>query len=440
MKRFACVLMLLAVVFTAGSALALNLNDHVTLAPNEKGDLLFIPLYVALDGGWETKINVINTSFVYPVVAKVVIRSMVYSRELLDFFIYLSPTDVWTGTLRQGANGPEMFSTDDSVLSTATTFASPASPFEQILDPFGDLCSDDTANFGYVEIFEAWSTLDGPATAHTTIPVDKAEIKSAFEAATTFSLVLNSLTANFELINSLAGFTAAQDATILKDYNVTARLTLGAETFIGQLANNDMCEVEAALSRNNLAMYYYNSPAKLALHAITFPTKLTQNANCGACEDVLSEFFFDNYLASSCWGADYGQTFFDLSEHSLIGENPIVSPPPVIPQNQFLGELNFTGVFIDNELFLEGWSNYKFIKANPVTEDPVSTTCAPLTTADTITFTGAPVIGTTLFLGVDGLSLMGSASDLGAVTYAVGAGAAAPVTYYQLKEGGDPVL
>jgi hypothetical protein len=432
MKRFACVLMLLAVVFTAGSAMALNLTDHVTLAPNEKGDLLFIPLYVALDGGWETKINVINTSFVYPVVAKVVIRSMVYSRELLDFFIYLSPTDVWTGTLQVGPNGPEIYSTDDSVLATATTFASPETPFEQVLDPFGDICSDDTTNFGYVEIFEAWSTLDGPATAHTTIPVSKPEIKTAFEAATTFGEVLNSLTANFEITNTVGAFTASQDATILKDYNVNQRLTLGTETFLGQFANNNICEVEAALSRNNLAMYYYNSADKLALHAITFPTKLTQNANCGACENVLGEFFLDNYTSSSCWGVDYGQTFFDLSEHSLIGENPIVSPPPVIPQNQFLGELNFTGVFIDNDLFAEGWSNYKFIKSTSVTEDPVDTSCSPLTEADTITFTGAPVIGTNLFLGVNGLSLMGSAFDLGAVTYNEAA-----VTYYQLKEGGD---
>jgi hypothetical protein len=374
------------------------------------------------------------------VVAKVVVRSMVYSRELLDFFIYLSPTDVWTGTLRQGQNGPEIFSTDDSVLAAPGVFASEEVPFEQVLDPFGDLCSDDTANFGYVEIFEAWSTLDTPATAHTAIPVAKSEIKTAFEAATTFNVVLNSLTANFELTNTVGAFTAAQDATILKDYNVNQRLTLGTETFLGQFANNNICEVEAALSRNNLAMYYYNSEAKLALHAITFPTKLTQNANCGACETVLGEFFLENYVSSTCWGVDYGQTFFDLEEHSLIGENPIVSPPPVIPQNQFLGELNFTGVFILDALFAEGWSNYNFIKSTAVTENPVSTTCNPLTLADTITFTGAPVIGTTLFLGVDGLSLMGSAFDLGAVTYAVGAGAAAPVTYYQLKEGGDPAL
>jgi hypothetical protein len=424
--------MVAAAVFMAGSAWALNLTDHVTLAPNAKGDLLFIPLYVAIDGGWETKINVVNTSFVWPVVAKVVVRSMVYSRELLDFFIYLSPTDVWTGTLEFGPNGPRMVSTDDSVLATPTTFASPAVPFEADLDRFGDLCADDSSAFGYVEIFEAWSTLDGPLTSDQVMPITKESIKVAFEAATTFAQVANVLTANFEITNSVAAFTAAADATILKDYNVIARLTLAAETRIGQLANNNICEVEAALSRNNLAMYYYNSEDKLALHTITFPTKLTQNANCGACESVLSEFFAENYLASSCWGADYGQTFFDLSEISLIGDSPIISPPPVIPQNQFPGEVNFTGVFIDNALFVEGWSNYKFIKASPLTEDPVLTDCAPLQLGDLITFTGAPVIGTTLFLGVDGMSLMGSAFDLGAVTYNQ-----APVTFYQLKEGGD---
>jgi hypothetical protein len=427
MKRLACVLMVAAAVFMAGSACALDINDHVTLAPNAKGDLLFIPLYVAVPGGWETKINVVNTSLVYPVVAKVVIRSMVYSRELLDFFIYLSPTDVWTGRLLSGPTGPKMLSTDDSVLAAPNVFASPATPFDQVLDPFGNLCSGDSAAFGYVEIFEAWSTLDGPSTTDQTIPINKPDIKTAFEAATTFSQVLNALTANFEITNTLANITAAGDATILKDYNVTARLTLGAETFIGQLANNDMCEVEAALSRDNLAMYYYNSQDKSALHAITFPTKLSQNSACQGCTTVLSEFFLDNYVQAGCWGADYGQTFYDLSENSLIGENPIVSPPPIIPVNQFLGELNFTGVFVADALFFEGWSKYNFING---ALNPVLTTCNPLTTADTITFTGAPVIGTTLFFGEKGMSLLGSAFDLGAVTYN-----AAPVVNYQLKEG-----
>jgi hypothetical protein len=437
MKRFACVLMVVAAVFMAGSVYALNLATHVTLAPNAKGDLLIIPLYVAMDGGWETKINVVNTSFSLPVVAKVVVRSMIYSRELLDFFIYLSPTDVWTGTLEFGPNGPRMVSTDDSVLAGPATFASPALPFEADLDRFGNLCPEDNSEFGYVEIFEAWSTLDSPMLAGATLvpPIPKAQIKAAFDSpAATFAQVANVLTANFEITNGVAAFAAAADATILKDYNVTARLTLGVETFIGQLANNNICEVEAALSRNNLAMYYYNSEEKLALHTVSFPTKLTQNANCGACENVLSEFFFENYLSTTCWGADFAQTFFDLSEISLIGESPIISPPPVVPQDQFPGEVNFTGVFIDNALFAEGWSNYGFVKATPITENPVLTSCDPLSViagaGTTISFTGAPVIGTTLFLGVDGLSLMGSAFDLGAVTFN-----AAPVVHYQLKVG-----
>lgn len=427
MKRFACVLMLMAMVFTAGSVMALDLNDHVTMAPNGKGDLLLFPLYVAVDGGWETKINVINTSLIYPVVAKVVVRSLAYSRELLDFFIYLSPTDVWTATLVYGPNGAQLVSTDDSVQVAPGVFASPENPLVRVLTA---PCPEDTNEFGYVEIFEAWSTLDGPLTQDGIPPIPKADIKAAFEAATTFSAVANVLAANYEITNSLAAVTAAEQATILKDYNVTAGLTLGVETLIGQNANNNMCEVEAALSKNNIAMYYYNTEEKVALHVMTFPTKLTDNANCGACEGVLSEYFFQNFGSSDCWSAEYGLRYWDLSENSPGAPDPIFSPVPPEDRFVFPFEVNFVGVF--DFIYDEGWALYKFI--NTVGgEDPVSTTCIPLVGApDTITFTGAPAIPTTLFLGADGMSLMGAAYDYGTVTYNLN-----PVTFYQLKEGGD---
>jgi hypothetical protein len=428
MKRFAFVLMLMAMVFSAGSAMALNLNDHVTMAPNAKGDLLFVPFYVAVDGGWETKINVINTSLIWPVVAKVVVRSLAYSRELLDFFIYLSPTDVWTGTLEYGPNGPRMVSTDDSVQVAPGVFASPENPLQRDLT---EPCPEDTNQFGYVEIFEAWSTLDGPDTEDGVPPIPKADVKAAFEAATSFSAVVNVLTVNYEVTNKLAAVTASDQGTILKDYNVNTGLDLGIETLIGQNANNDMCEVEAALSKNNLAMYYYNTEDKVALHVVTFPTKLTDNANCGACEDVLSEYFLDNFFEADCWSAEYGLRYWDLSENSPGSPNPIFSPVPPEDRFVFPYEVNFVGVF--DFIYDEGWTLYKFI--NTVGgEDPVSTTCAPLAGGnDTITFTGAPAIPSTLFLGADGMSLMGAAYDYGTVQYNT-----APVTHYQLKEGGDP--
>jgi len=427
MKRLVCVLMLMAMVFSAGAVMALNLNDHVTMAPNGKGDLLLFPLYVAAEG-WETKINVINTSLTYPVVAKVVVRSMIYSRELLDFFIYLSPTDVWTGTLENGPNGPRMVSTDDSVLISTSKWASQEEPMERdLIEPCDDLNA-----IGYVEIFEAWSTLDGPDTDDGVPPIPKDDVKAAFDAATSFSEVVNVLAANYEIRYLTGAVSGTEQATILKDYNVTTGLTLSVETKIGQNANNNMCEVEAALSKNNLAMYYYNTEDEATLHFVTFPTKLS-NYDCTECTGVLSEFFSENYSSSDCWSAYYGLRYWDLSENTPGAPDPIFSPVPEEEQFKFPWEVNWVTSF--DFIYDEGWTLYKFIKTSSPSEDPVSTTCEPLVDdGDTIIFTGAPAIPTTLFFGANGLSIMGAAYDYGTVTYNDN-----PVTHYQLKEGGDPV-
>ena len=91
---FALVMVALLVV----PAVAQNLANHVTVAPNYKGDLLIYPVYAALDG-LDTNFTVINTSNVQSTVVKVVFRSWKNSLELLDFLIYLSPNDVFKCTL-----------------------------------------------------------------------------------------------------------------------------------------------------------------------------------------------------------------------------------------------------------------------------------------------------------------------------------------------------
>lgn len=77
---------LLMVLMASSSVWAYSYCDHVTTAPNNKGDVLIYPWYLALDGGWQTKLTVINTDLENAVVAKVVIRSMKNSEELIDFF------------------------------------------------------------------------------------------------------------------------------------------------------------------------------------------------------------------------------------------------------------------------------------------------------------------------------------------------------------------
>ena len=151
MKKFRFCLVLLAVfAIMGGTGFAFDATDHVKIAPNGEGDLMFFPWYLAASGGWQTQISVINTSACYSTVAKVVIRSHNWSDELLDFLVYLSPNDVWTGYIRYGAQGTYLYSEDDSILvskpavpmvvsgtqdDTKTYFASPTNPVSQPFFP-----------------------------------------------------------------------------------------------------------------------------------------------------------------------------------------------------------------------------------------------------------------------------------------------------------------
>ena len=114
-----------AAALMAGSASAVDVSREGT------GDFLFAPAYF-IGGGMTTDLKVINTSLTQSAVAKVVFCHPVTSAETLDFLIYLSPSDVWNGTVScaaADANGnctrSVITSADDSIqLEGSATFAS----------------------------------------------------------------------------------------------------------------------------------------------------------------------------------------------------------------------------------------------------------------------------------------------------------------------------
>ncbi|MCP4687603.1 MAG: hypothetical protein GY859_06095, partial [Desulfobacterales bacterium] len=126
-KLTSCAVLLMAVILFVAPAYAVDQDQHVIQAPNGKGDVLIFPHYIALAGGWETKLIVVNTDTQRSIVAKVIIRSATYSQELRDFLIYLSPADVWTGRIyNHEVDGATIESGDDSVVATSgPTFATP---------------------------------------------------------------------------------------------------------------------------------------------------------------------------------------------------------------------------------------------------------------------------------------------------------------------------
>ncbi len=428
-KLFICAVFAISAMMMATPAMAFDAAEHVVQAPNGVGDLLIFPHYVALDGGWETKLTVTNTDDRRSVVAKLVVRSGGYSQELLDFLIYLSPADVWTGTLYYNAtNGPSMRSTDDSCQSAPGIWASAATPLDQ---PLANTCSNDPYGdaIGYVEVIEIWSSDNdfqcslGPINLGpiADIPVDKICIQEAYLGffALTNDTAYNVLTGHYEL--SLTGaFVGGDLATVMRDYDQIDQELITAETRLGTGANNNLCEVEAALSKDPINMPFINNGG-FALHWISFPTKLSNvtpdctyignpgdGLACDSPSDVLDTQVFE---PSQNYAVVFQPKYWDLTEHTPGSTGAIFSPFTTPPPDQLPYEVNlnitqdpFVGVN-----YTEGWFRYDF---------DANTTCSPLASIDDeIAYSGVPGIALAWIFNDNGVAIVPSSHTNGTVTY-----------------------
>ena len=93
----------LAMIFGASTV------NAIEISPDDRGQLLIAPVYKASDGK-STEIRVVNPSGTHAVKAVVSVRSAANSLEILNFNLYLTPRDVWTGELRNTGSGVELLS------------------------------------------------------------------------------------------------------------------------------------------------------------------------------------------------------------------------------------------------------------------------------------------------------------------------------------------
>jgi hypothetical protein len=406
MKKLFALLTLVAVfVFMGGLASAFDETDHTYVAANGKGQVIVWPLYGALDGGWQTDINLIYTDSVNSTVVKIVIRSALYSQELLDFLVYLSPNDVWWGRLQYGASGPEIYSTDDSCLYTVGAFASAANPMQQPLITAS--CAADTNQVGYVVGYQAWT---GAVAGNT-----KPAIKTAYEAAVAPATTLDILTGTLDFGLAAGGLLSSMEAVALANYGScqTAMLTLATETYLGLDARNTIAEVEAALSRDLFALPYVSDDSDVTMHFWTGPTKYAYAlSGGGGCNN--DGFRGPFYTAKAAIAApyvgciQYGLNAYDLSENTTTPSTPIFSPTPPPSLNYWCNELSWI-LFDSTFVFDEGWIRYS------LTNTAFLAAQATAGGATTITYDKAPLIPSVLQLGSSGLSLTYGASSLGTV-------------------------
>lgn len=404
MKRFLKLgTLILMVLLMSGSVWANTYTDHITTAPNNKGDVLIFPWYLAADGGWQTKLTVINTDKVNSVVAKLIIRSYKDSQELLDFFLYLSPADVWTGVIRyESGVGTAIYSDDDSAQSAIipSVVWADTTPIDQPMFPIK--CTDGDADFlGYVEIITAAAGPVSPASPG----VSKSSIYSAYQTLLTggnsalkWAITypqgsrINALAGYMQFQNPTAGFDTSLKATALKDYANSEQMTTGSETRLGASANNNLAEIEAALSKDDLAMPYVSGDNGVALHFFTFPTKLTQD--CGNSAPL------GPYFGNSGWNVDlddcvkYTAVTYDLTEKYPQSGSPFSGGGS--QTYTLCNEVNFlsSAAFA----FPEGWANYVFNGAGTGYVNAKNKATA------TLVYYGTPVLPTYVYLSAAGMS------------------------------------
>ena len=91
---------------------SLAVADNVSLSADQTGDFLIAPLYVA-KGNVCSEIKVFNTNEKSSILAKVAFREQISSQEV-DLPIFLSPGDVWSGTVCNENGKVVLRSSDDS--------------------------------------------------------------------------------------------------------------------------------------------------------------------------------------------------------------------------------------------------------------------------------------------------------------------------------------
>lgn len=132
----------------AATATDLELSD------NGKGHMLVVPYYTAQDNNI-TVLHVVNTDSKNGKALKVRFRGAANSDDVLDFTVFLSPSDVWTGYVSKGSDGLATFTTGDTscILPADVTTGPKSFSLERLSN--SNWSTDVKANHtreGYVEI------------------------------------------------------------------------------------------------------------------------------------------------------------------------------------------------------------------------------------------------------------------------------------------------
>lgn len=363
MKKKLLISAVAAALTGVGAAHAVNVN------PDGLGEVLIYP-YFTVQNEFVTSVHVVNTTDEAKVV-KVRFLEGKNSAEVLDFNLYLSPYDVWTGlVVNDDVAGGRLISTDTSCIAPAQLGVAGQAfrNFEFRTD--ADSANPDRRREGYVEIIEMGVLTDAAQIAAVThvdgVPANCALIRSADNTpgGPAVDEPSGGLFGSGHLISVNGGVRTSYDAVALESFSdAPIWFTSGSTspslsnvspavgylfagdavqefTALGALDGRDSVDaVSAVLMHSSIANEYVIDAGRDSKTdwVVTFPTKrFYVNEDAAALTPFQSTW--DPEALVACH--DVGFTYYDREERGLTPEGGDFSPRPPGEEFGLCNEVN----------------------------------------------------------------------------------------------------
>ncbi len=415
----------IAVAVTGASA-----AHAVHVNPDGLGQVLLYPYYT-VQNNFVTAIHVVNTTDQAKAV-KVRFLEGKNSQEVLDFNLYLSPHDVWTGTVVPDfTNGARLTSADKSCIAPRYLSAA-GEPFRNTVFSTDPGATDPNRRAeGYVEIIEM-GVLTNPAqiTAVTHVagtPPGCAAIAAAdFAGTVSVSAPTGGLFGSGHLVSVNGGVRESYDPTALDAFS-TDPLWTRSGSILPSLADVFPATAEI-IDGNNVIVFRADAPGGRAIDAVsavltqdvianeytidagrlsqtdwivTFPTKRFY-----VTDPLIGPAPFQNMwdarTLTACHNVEF--QYYDREEAGITPGAGDFSPEPPIPGFALCTEVNtltlyrssvaqsrlFGAVSTAAALAVDfdyGWMAVTFA------QDPVGSAYGSIVSLDNVTAYGLPVIG-----------------------------------------------
>ncbi len=355
---------------------AIGTAADITISANKVGDYLLFSNFYANDRGWTTDLRIVNTDTANSVIAKVVVRDGAQSNELIDFILYLTPGDVWSGQLVREGDSLVVKSTDDSMIFGDVTAAEKDGGYSLTVRAEQKGAEEDQTQ-GYIEVFTAAQPGKALQAALGAAPVDKHDLYKAY--ITNWNILQwvaarNVLTGQAVIIGDNDNGKLAMTYTATAMENVTGTnvaigglngaTIVGADTVLTAMTSYAHCNAvdgfEDALDKIATYAIHYGDKNAIDESALT-ATFLTKKYRMESAVCPINQLFV--YDGAGTLGTDYYSVYTgtprDMQEHTIVKDINEISGEKEI-QETSICRTELCTIGVSNAVGNEGYVTYQF--------------------------------------------------------------------------------